>query len=407
MNIFDKLSNLIFEEDSEEAPKKEQKPSSKGKWTDIFFEDSTQTDEEPKKRKGLMDVFFEEEPEDPEEAAIKSTFFSSEEASTSLSDISTKIAQRESELIKLASYFRTVEPKEFTDSKPEYEAYLSLIKQLEAIKIFIDADNNSSVGSIGTYQLESSYRKFESDYAVHIGAIQSLCYLSELSASNTELESLFSTDFTNKTITRIADIEQFVGLISKKRKTFDKKYSPRLYKELIESEYRLTILKLMIQLKQGKYPRKNPFASFPEDKKRIFETFLSKDIMTTNEKYNNLANNRSKYVKFGFVNEDFFRQLDNVGEVISQRINTYTIDDFRLSELLENGEGYETLKQFLSFKLNLNYLDSHTAAADQMALDEQHRKATNRKTSTTPRRTSTTGKPTSGKRQYPDFDDDF
>ena len=378
----------------------------KGKFSDIFFEEEAPTGEEPKKRKGIMDVFFEEEPEDPEEAAIKSTFFSSEEMGTSLSDISTQIAQRESELIKLASYFRTVDPKEFTDSKSEYEAYLSLINQLNAIKTLCEADKTTTVGNLSSYQLESSYRKFESDYNAHIGAIQSLCYLSELSATNAELESLFSTDFTNKTMARIADREQFVGLISKKRKSFDKKYSPRLYKELMESEYRLTILKLMIQLKQGKYPRKNPFASYPEDKKRIFETFLSKDIMTANDKYNTLANNKDKYIRFGFVANDFFYQLDSVGEVISQRINTYTIDDFKLSELLENGEGYETLKQFLSFKLNLNYLDSKTPAADQMLLDEHHRKATGKKTTTTtPRRTS--GRPTSGKRQYPDFDDDF
>lgn len=283
----------------------------KGKFSDIFFEEEAPTGEEPKKRKGIMDVFFEEEPEDPEEAAIKSTFFSSEEMGTSLSDISTQIAQRESELIKLASYFRTVDPKEFTDSKSEYEAYLSLINQLNAIKTLCEADKTTTVGNLSSYQLESSYRKFESDYNAHIGAIQSLCYLSELSATNAELESLFSTDFTNKTMARIADREQFVGLISKKRKSFDKKYSPRLYKELMESEYRLTILKLMIQL-----------------------------------------------------------------------------------------------KQFLSFKLNLNYLDSKTPAADQMLLNEHHRRVTGKKTTTTtPRRTS--GRPTSGKRQYPDFDDDF
>lgn len=403
MSIFDKLSNLIFEEDPGDSQKKPTQPAKKGRLSDIFFEE-VPAEEEPKKRRRLMDIFFEEEPEDPEEAAIKSTFFSSDEVSTSLSDISTKIAQRESELIKLASYFRTVDPKEFTDSKSEYEAYLSLIKQLETIKTLCEADKTTTVGNLGSYQLESSYRKFESDYNAHIGAIQSLCYLSELSSTNTELESLFSSDFTNKTMARIADRENFVGLISKKRKGFDKKYSPRLYKELIESEYRLTILKLMIQLKQGKYPRKNPFASFPEDKKRIFETFLSKDIMISNQKYNEIANNKSKYVRYGFVDNDFFTQLDSVGEVISQRINAYTIDDFKLSELLENGEGYETLKQFLSFKLNLNYLDSKTPEANQRLIDDQHRQAVK---GTSTRRTSTSGRPTSGKKQYPDFDDEF
>jgi len=402
MSIFDKLSNLIFEEESSETSKKSQQPAKKGKWSDIFFEDSTPADTKPKKRKGFIDIFFEEESQ--EEDSVKSTFFSSDELESSLSDISTKIAQKESELIKLASYFKTVNPKEFTDSRSEYEAYLSLIKQLEAIKILAEADKNTSVGSLSSYQLESSYRKFESDYTTHIGAIQSLCYLSELSSNNTELESLFSTDFTSKTMSRIGQVEHFVGLISQHRKSFDKKYSPRLYKELIESEYRLTILKLMIQLKQGKSPRKNPFSSFPEDKKRIFETFLSKDIMTSNTKYNTLANNKDKYVRFGFVNDDFFYQLDAVGEVISQKINTYTIDDFKLSELLENDEGYETLKQFLSFKLNLNYLDSKTPAADQMLLDEHHRKATSRKT--TPQKRSST-KPSSGRRQFPSFDDDL
>lgn len=404
MSIFDKLSNLIFEEDSENNQKKNTTPNKKGKWSDIFFEEDTPVDEQPKKKKGFMDIFFEEDTQEQEEDSIQSTFFSSDEISTSLSDISTKIAQKESELIKLASYFKTVDPKEFTDSRSEYEAYLSLIKQLEAIKTLTEADRNSSIGAMSSYQLESSYRKFESDYSTHIGAIQSLCYLSELSSNNNELEALFSSDFTPKTMTRIGQIEHFVGLISQKRKNFDKKYSPRLYKELIESEYRLTISKLMIQLKQGKYPRKNPFASFPEDKKRIFETFLSKDIMAANDKYNTLANNKDKYVRFGFVNDDFFYQLDSVGEVISQRLNTYTIDDFKLSELLENGEGYETLKQFLSFKLNLNYIDSKTPSADQMLLDEHHRKATGRKTSTT-RKTSV--KPTSSRRSFPDFDDDL
>ena len=401
MNILDKLSNLIFEEESTSSPKKQEKTKKKGRLSDLFFEEEdTTVATYTKPRKRLSDLFFEDEPE-PDDG-IKSTLFDENELDTSETNISTKIAQRESELMKLGTYFQTVNPKEFTDCKPEYEAYISLIDQLKDLKELSSSAN--AAGSLISFQLESALKKFEADYNTHIGAIQSLCYLNELSTNNAELEKLFSKDFTPETINRIIQLDKYISSISEKRKNFDRKYSSRLYDELKESEYRLTILKLMIQLSKDEAPRRNPFASFTTDKKIIFETFLSKDIMLANQKYNTLANNKRKYVKYGFVDNGFFQNLDSVAETIAQNINTYTIDDFKLSELLENGDGYETLKQFLAFKLDLNYLDSYTKDADQCLLDEEHRKAVR---NTLARPTTTTRKPKSGKKTFPDFDDDL
>ena len=94
----------------------------------------------------------------------------------------------------------------------------------------------------------------------------------------------------------------------------------------------------MNELKNGRSPRKNPFSSFSSQQKQIFQTYISKDLRDTNNKYNAIADNKDKYVRYGFIDEEFFTNLDADAEVISERINKYTIDDFLLNELFENGD---------------------------------------------------------------------
>ena len=408
MGLFDKISNLIFEDDSNDD-NKSQKPAStptkKGSWKDIFFEDASEEDHTEKKKGSFLDFLFEDEPD----ADIQSTFVAEDEKASVLDDISSQIKRRESELINLAEFFKTVNAQDYPDSAPEYEAYLSLIKQLNALKTLAASNQSSAISSMSNYQLESNFKKFELDYQAHIGAIQSLCYLSEISTLNDEMERLFSSHFTNQTDRRIAEIEEYITLISKKSNTFDKKYCKRLYKELIEAEYRLTLLKLMAELQRGTPPRKNPFASFPPQKKKIFETYLSKGIRDSNSKYNTIADNREKYTKYRLVSDDFFDKLDADAEVISERINKYTIDDFLLSELFDNGEGFETLKRFLAFKLNLNFIDSKTAEADKMVLDDHYRKVTSGHHVGTPTQRPSSARQSAPKptRRYPNYDDDL
>ena len=50
------------------------------------------------------------------------------------------------------------------------------------------------------------------------------------------------------------------------------------------------------------------------------------------------------------------------------------IDDFLLSEFFDNGDGFETLKRFLKFKLTLNFIDSKTSEADKRFLDDHYKK---------------------------------
>lgn len=419
MGLFNKLSNLIFEEEPSDESKTKKVSSTqekKGSWTDIFFEDASENSEESdskSKKKSFFDFLYEEVPEEPDDG-IKSTFVTGDEKTSVLNDISSKIERRESELINLAAFFKTVNPKDYPDSGPEYEAYLSLVRQLNAIKDLANSSQNSNVSSINNYQLESSFRKFELDYQTHIKAIQSLCYLSELSILNSKMIDLFSSNFTSQTGNKIAQTEGYIRLISKKSNSFDKKYSARLYKELIEAEYRLTLLKLMNELKNGRNPRKNPFANFSSEKKKTFETYISKDLRDSSEKYNTIADNKDKYIKYGFADQDFFYHLDSDAEIISERINKYSIDDFLLNELFENGDGFESLKRFLAFKLNLNYIDSKTLKADQMVLDDSYRRATSdrrsgyseksgKKHSSDPYKAKTTKK---GKR-FPNYEDDL
>lgn len=406
MGLFDKISNLIFEEDSndnDETNKRTSTPVKKGNWTDIFFEDASKEKTTERKKGSFLDLFFEEAPDD----GIKSTFVEGDEKTSVLNDISSQIERRESELINLAEFFKTVNPADYPDSGPEYEAYLSLVKQLNAIKDLLSSSQNSTIDSMRNYQLDSNFRKFELDYQAHIRAIQSLCYLSEIATLNTEMQELFSSNFTKKTEHKIMETEGYITLISQKNNEFDKKYSARLYKELIEAEYRLTLLKLMNELRNCRIPRKNPFASFSPQKKKTFETYLSKDLRDSNVKYNSIADSKGKYVRYGLVREDVFDGLDADAEIISERINKYTIDDFLLNELLENGEGFETLKRFLRFKLSLNFIDSKTPEADTRLLDDNYRRVT-----------SSSGDKISGKKdkkdkkgkkdkRFPDFDDDL
>lgn len=419
MGLLNKLSNLIFEEEPSEDNKSKKTSSTqekKGSWTDIFFEDvsedSGENDSKPKK-KGFFDFLYEEVPEEPDEG-IKSTFVTGDEKTSVLNDISSKIERRESELINLAAFFKTVNPKDYPDSASEYEAYLSLVRQLNAIKELANSSQNSNVSSINNYQLESSFRKFELDYQTHIKAIQSLCYLSEISTLNSKMIELFSSNFTSQTGNKIFQTEGYIRLISKKSNSFDKKYSARLYKELIEAEYRLTLLKLMNELKNGRNPKKNPFANFSSEKKKTFETYISKDLRDSSEKYNTIADNKDKYIKYGFADQDFFYHLDSDAEIISERINKYSIDDFLLNELFENGEGFESLKRFLAFKLNLNYIDSKTLQADQMVLDDSYRRATSDRSTgysgKSGRRTSSDAykaRPTKKGKKFPNFEDDL
>lgn len=406
MGIFDKISNLIFEEESADEAKGKKAQSKKGSWTDIFFEDSSE--ENTAKKKRFSDIFFEEVPEDDD--GIKSTFVTGDDKTSILNDISSQIERRESELINLAEFFKSVNPKDYPDSAPEYEAYLSLVKQLNTIKELSSSGSNQSINSMNNYSLESSFRKFESDYRAHINSIQSLCYLSEIANLNTELHSIFSSHFTSKTEERIDQIDGYISLISKKGANFDKKYSGRLYKELIEAEYRMTIVRLMCELKNGRNPRKNPFASYPSQKKKTFETYLSKDLRESNAKYNKIADGEEKYTKYGLIRPEFFDRLDDDAAVISEQINKYTIDDFLLTELLENGEGFESLKRFLAFKLNLNYIDSQTQEADTRFLDESYKRTTSSKV-VTPRRNTSTTRTSSTKhkkgRTFPSFDEDL
>ena len=135
MGIFDKISNLIFEEEPNgEAKGKKSKKSQdkKGNWTDIFFEDASEENVSNEKKKRFSDIFFEEIPE--EDDGIKSTFVIGDDKTSILNDISSQIERRESELINLAEFFKSVNPKDYPDSGPEYEAYLSLVRQLNSIK---------------------------------------------------------------------------------------------------------------------------------------------------------------------------------------------------------------------------------------------------------------------------------
>lgn len=410
MGLFDKLSNLIYEEDPNgENTTKDQKAGKKGSWTDIFFEDDSEKTQKPeKKKKSFMDIFFEEAPEEESDDGIRSTFVRGEDTTSVLTDIASQIESRESELINLSEFFKTVNPKDYPDSAAEYEAYLSLVKQLNSIKELSSVGKNSSVSSINNYQLESAFRKFELDYQTHINAIQSLCYLSEISTINTELQLIFSSNFTNRTESKIAQTEGYITLISKKSNKFDKKYSSRLYKELIEAEYRLTILKLMNELRNGRTPRKNPFSSFSSQKKKTFQTYISKDLRDTNSKYNSIADSKEKYIRYAHIADDFFLHLDTDAEMISERINKYTIDDFLLNELFENGDGFETLKRFLSFKLNLNFVDSKTTEVDARYLDDNYRRVTEgRSSASTSKRVTPTTVTSKKGRKFPNYDDDL
>ena len=406
MGIFDKISNLLFEEVPDNA-NVNNKPAKKGSWTDIFFMDVSDEDKTEKKKRSFLDIFLEDVPE--EDDGIKSTFVAGDESSSLLSDIPSQIEQRESELKNLADFFKAVNPKDYPDSGTEYDAYISLIDQLSKLKSLMSSSQNSAIGSINSYQLEADYRKFETDYQAHIDAIKSLCYLSELSTLNDEMQEMFSSHFTAKTEHRIAQTEGYITLISKKSNKFDKKYSSRLYKELVEAEYRLTLLKLMNELKNKREPRRNPFASFSPQKKKVFETYLSRDLRNTNIKYNSIADNKSMYIRYGLVEADFFYRLDSDAEIIAERINKHTIDDFLLNELLENGEGFETLKRFLGFKLNLNRVDSKTAEITARQADSTPRKTASSQSRNTGRKTasSTNYRPSGNRRNFPDFDDDL
>lgn len=408
MGLFDKLSNLIYENPDDDNNSEKKKKSwtdvffesdsqentssaSKKSWTDIFFEDS----EKPaKKKKGLVDFLFEDEPED----GVKSTFVEDEKRISALDDIPSQIEKRESELINLAEFFKAVNSEDYPDSGPEYEAYISLVKQLRSLKEISESSQDGFANSMARYQLEDGFKRFEKDYNSHIGAIKTLCYLSEVATLNSRMIELFGTEFTDKTDHKLEQIDDYITLISGKRNSFDKKYSTRLLKELVEAEYRLTLLKLMNEIRCKRAPRSNPFADFSSQKRSIFETYLSKDIRDSSEKYNSIAESREKYTKYGNVDGNLFDKLDTDAEVIAEEINEYTIDDFAVDELLEDGEGYETLKRFLRFKLVLNFIDSKTEEANRKFLDENYRKASSG--------SSKKGKKKKDK-QFPDFDEDL
>ena len=396
MSLRDKITNIFFkpEESEEQKIDSDKSISPKARWTDIFYTDA---DEEPKPQKGFFDFLFEDSSED------KTTVSSSDDNNV-LDNIESKISLRESELITLASFFKSVDARKYQDSGSEYQAYLSLVDQLKKLKGLLVLTTDDSINTMNKYQLETSFKKFEADYAANIGAIQSLCYLNELATLNSSLKELFSSHFTAQVEHKIDQSDKYLSLIRKKSSMFAQKYSTRISKEIIEADYRLTILQLMSQIKASNEPYKNPFANFPEAKKKVFATYLSEDIRNTNAKYNEIANNKRQYIKYGNIGHDQFDSLDASATIISEEINQYSIDDFLLNELLENGNGYNTLLRFLKFKLQLNSIDSKTNIVEQKSLDSDYRATTGKRRPVYP--TSSRKTPQSG-RSYPDFEDDL
>lgn len=391
MGIFDKLSNLIFENDSGNNSEIDSSKPKKNRLSDIFFtteEDVLQSGKRslssiffednntPRKpRRKLSDILFEDTEED-----IHSSFIGGEEKEQVLQDLPSKIQYRESELTKIGEILKTVDVKEYPDSEVEMRYYISLIDRLGKIKEYLNSSEDS-LSRMRGYELEAEYKKLESEYQNHINAIKSLCYVSEIKIVNEQMRKLFSEKFTEKTSEDIGSLERYITLISKKIEIIDKKYTDRLYKGLIEAEYRLTLLKLMKELHMQRAPRKNPFTEFSSQKRKIFETFLSRDIQETSIKYNTISNSEEKYTKNNLVGESIFRQMDKMASVITEKINQYSIDNFLVNELLDDGDGYETLKLFLAFKLILNSVDSYTQAANQGFLDEYYKRAMEKNTS--------------------------
>ena len=134
------------------------------------------------------------------------------------------------------------------------------------------------------------------------------------------MEKMFHSNFTVQIESRITQIENYITLINQRSNDFVKKYSSRLFKELIEAEYRITLLKLMSQLNNGENHRKNPFNSFSDQKKKIFQTYISKDIRTSNTKYNSVADSREKYIKYKLVREELFDEIDTDAEIIVKKL---------------------------------------------------------------------------------------
>lgn len=382
MSIFDKLSNLIFEDESQNNSTVNNSKSKKSRISDIFFKTEEISQKEKrnlssiffeddnsikKPRRRLSDIFFETNEED-----VHSSFIG-EEKEQVLQDLPSKIQYRESELIKVGEILKSVDIKEYPDSEEEMRCYISLIDRLGKIKEYLNSGEDS-LSRMRGYELESEYKKFENEYQSHINAIKSLCYISEIKIVNEQMKKLFSQDFTPKTKEDIENIEKYITVISKKIEIIDKKYTDRLYKGLIEAEYRLTLLKLMKEIYLQKAPRRNPFTEFSTQKRKIFETFLSRDIQETSSKYNAISNTETKYTKANLVDEFVFIQMDKMASTISEKINQYSIDNFLVNELLDDGDGYETLKLFLNFKLMLNKVDSFTQTANERFLDEYYKK---------------------------------
>ena len=382
MSIFDRLSNLIFEDDSQNSSTVNSSKSRKNRISDIFFkpEETSQKgkrnissiffedENSPKKpRRKLSDILFETNEED-----VHSSFIG-EEKEQVLQDLPSKIQYRESELVKIGEILKSVDIKEYPDSEEEMRHYISLIDRLGKIKDYLNSGEDS-LSRIRDYELESEYKKFENEYQSNINAIKSLCYISEIKIVNEQMKKLFSQDFTQKTKEDIENIEKYITVISKKIEIIDKKYTDRLYKGLIEAEYRLTLLKLMKEVYLQKVPRKNPFAEFSAQKRKIFETFLSKDIQETSIKYNMISNTEVKYTNANLVDKFIFIQMDKMASTITEKINQYSIDNFLVNELLDDGDGYETLKLFLNFKLILNKVDSFTQTANERFLNDYYKK---------------------------------
>lgn len=391
MSLRDKLTDFFYKPVESDKPNKDNTSS----WTDIFFKDPN---DEQKPQRGFFDFLYKDEPPSDEST------ISSNNSDTSLDNIQSKISIRESELSNLASFFRSVNPTEYPDSGTEYTAYLSLLEQLNKIKELLVLTTDDSINRMNRYQLEPAYKKFETDYKACIGSIQSLCYLSELKSYNTDMANLFSSHFTAQVEYKIDLSKKFVSSIAKKIAMFDKKYAERLSKELIEAEYRLTILHLMSEIKNSGTPSKNPFAKLPEAKKKAFEPFLSKDIRTTNNTYNVIADKKSKYIKYGNIRPEQFDSLDASASILSDELNLFSIDDFRLNELFDDGSGYNALIRFLQFRLDLSHIDSKTKMVDQKALDADYRATTGNRRPVYP--TSNRRTPQSN-RSYPDFEDDL
>ncbi len=348
MGLFNSIINSLTDpvDESQSKPKK-------GFIDSLFVDESMPVEKKPGKIRSFIDSLYEDEPQ--------VNFTDSDDVNNAFSNLSGKIKVYQKKINMLSIGVSSISnPENFSGSQEVINNYCALAEKFKELEPYMSVSERD-IDSFTQAQLEIKMNEFENSYNKLIPTVQTLCWLSETTKANHEMKTLYDSGTLKEiTYSKLEEFYDYIIQIVKNKSTFEG-YKKELVAELLKAEYRWKILKLMRDIgSRNTEILESPFAKSGDLKKSEFERFFLEDFDSLRQQCENVFGLKRQYIEEAHIcSSEYFDKLDKKQEAIFSRLNLFMIGDFSISEIFSpSGTGFETLKDFLSLKLDLNTLKS-------------------------------------------------